>query len=116
MLDKGLALGIEGNEDLVLDAVDTVNEDLMGGWNDVAAYGLDINSTVRANSEYWDPDRQAAGNSSKIDLLISLLEYYLPDIADRDMVMDTGEVVGALRRKMDQALGQESVRAARRMA
>lgn len=116
MLDRGLALGIEGNEDLVLDAVDTVNEDLMGGWNDVAAYGLDINSTVRANSEYWDPDRQAAGSSSKIDRLISLLEYYLPDIADRDMVMDTGEVVGALRRKMDQALGQESVRAARRMA
>jgi len=126
MLSAGLGEGIDDGAHFAIDAVNDMSNGIM---DEIAKTELDIPNPAAIGavsagvmglntSAYNRPSHaETAGDiDGKISRLISILEEYLPGIADRDMVMDTGEVVGALRRKMDQALGQESVRAARRMA
>ena len=46
-----------------------------------------------------------AGLESKLDVLIGLLTNYLPVLTQRQLVLDTGELVGAMAGPMDKALG-----------
>lgn len=50
-------------------------------------------------------DGSNAGLESKLDVLIGLLTNYLPALTQRQLVLDTGELVGAMAGPMDKALG-----------
>lgn len=50
-------------------------------------------------------DGSNAGLEDKLNTLISLLSYYLPMLLERQMVLDTGELVGAISPEIDKRLG-----------
>ena len=49
-----------------------------------------------------------AETENKLNTIINVLLQYMPDLSNRQLVMDTGEVVGALTYRMDRALGDLS--------
>lgn len=71
MLDQGMANGIADNKRLVDDAMDSLNES--------AVAQLQTDMTVRPGS------LASSSNDSRIDNLYSLVERYLPQIAEKDM-------------------------------
>lgn len=58
-------------------------------------------------------DGSNAGLEQKLDVLISLLTNYLPEMVNKQVVLSTGELVGAMVKPMDAALGELAVRKAR---
>lgn len=50
-------------------------------------------------------DGSNAGLESKLDMLISLLTRYLPMLVNMQVILDTGELVGAISPEMDKRLG-----------
>jgi len=51
----------------------------------------------------------SAGNTAladKVDAIIVALNAYLPDIAEKPIVLDSGQLVGGIRTKMDNQLGE----------
>lgn len=58
-------------------------------------------------------DGSNAGLENKLDRLIGLLTNYLPELAQRQLCLDTGTLVGALVNPMDKALGNLANKKAR---
>lgn len=87
MLTEGMGLGITDGEGYVLDAIDTVNDDMMSSWNDVAAYGMDINGTVQANSAFWDPDQAGSSSTGGENIVINVYG------AEGQNVSDLAEII-----------------------
>ncbi len=57
-----------------------------------------------------------SGNSeleTKLDTLISLLNLYLPSLVNKELVLDTGAIIGTLAEPLDKALGDISMKRAR---
>lgn len=50
---------------------------------------------------------------TKLDTLISLLTLYLPLLANRELVLDTGAIIGTLAEPLDKALGDMAMKRAR---
>lgn len=50
---------------------------------------------------------------TKLDTLISLLTLYLPLLTNRELVLDTGAIIGTLAEPLDKALGDMAMRKAR---
>lgn len=82
MIDEGLAGGISKNQDLVDDAMSSLNETAM------SQFQTEMNVTPKY--------KPVAGQNtdSKVDSLLSMLEAYLPQIADGMSVSLEGDADG----------------------
>ena len=126
MLSAGLGEGIDDGAHFAIDAVNDMSNSIM---DEIAKTELNIPdpSVVGAvsagvtglnTSAYNRPSyAETAGDiDGKISRLISILEEYLPGIADMDVYLDSGELVGGTAQRMNEELGRISVKAARGMA
>lgn len=103
MLDKGLAIGIDKNTGIVTRAVDGLNDELMPSVQRdvVQAMSYDVTAT-RSSFERSQPI------TSSSDRLVDLIEN-----GKLVLMLDSGEIVGALSEKIDGVLGQLQLRRAR---
>lgn len=88
-IPAGIAVGIEGNTSVLDDSMKTMQSAL-----DPAQ--LDVSRTYATNYD-------ASSNDNGI---LALLEQYLPQLLNMQLVMDTGATVGALAPLMDRELGR----------
>lgn len=83
MYDAGIAEGITRNQSLIDNAISDLNKKSFSGIQTSASYNF---------------EKQSA-DESKIDLLISLLEIYLPQIAQREGV-DVNQLLNGINRQL----------------
>jgi len=101
MLVKGLAGSIEDNGDEAVKAAEAMSDDIndvMKGLADDMQSGLSTDFSVNGTSA-------VGGSAGGLAEVISLLEKYLPQMGNYQLVADTGAVVGWLAPAMDDALG-----------
>lgn len=109
MLDEGLAKGIEGNVKPVQDAIDDIAS--------VTSQGFETDVAISANraAANMSLDAAAAGSSDALEAIyakLAAISEYL-QTARLKMVMDTGQLVGAIAPAMDNELGVLSIRTGR---
>lgn len=99
LLDKPTAFGISPNGNIQVGG--EAGSEIVGGTSTIMNM---IGSAVSGNN---------AGLEEKLDRLISLLTNYLPAMSNQQVVLSTGELVGAMVNPMDKALGQLASRRGR---
>lgn len=111
----GMAEGIMQNEDAVLDAMDDLNDamnesaiDSMGNIFEPDMGGFSAEETLVTKM-----DDEPNGSVAQI---LSILNAYLPGIANQQIILDSGALVGNIGAQMDAELGRRTVYAGRRMA
>lgn len=103
---EGLTAGIENGIPALRKTLSGVAESVQGFGSEIAPFD-DVNANVKTwrNVEFRD-DRE-----SMVDEVVGLLRSYLPEMAkDKQLVMDTGVVAGALAPAIDKNLGIRSAR------
>ena len=101
MLVKGLAGSIEANSDEAVKAAEAMSEDINGVMKGLAndmQSGLSTDFTVNGTSS-------VNGGTGGLAAVVALLEKYLPQMGNYQLVADTGAVIGWLAPGMDNALG-----------
>ena len=101
MLVKGLAGSIEDNGDEAVKAAEAMSDDINGvmkGLADDMQSGLSTDFSVNGTAS-------VNGTSGGLAAVVALLEKYLPQMGNYQLVADTGAVVGWLAPVMDDALG-----------
>lgn len=83
MYDAGIAKGISQNRSLIDNAMNDINRNSLSGIQSSASFNFEEDS----------------GNDSKIDMLISLLQLYLPQIAQNEGV-DVNQLFNGINRKL----------------
>lgn len=103
MLDLGLAEGITGNMNAVDDAMEELSNSAKKGFDADLAIEAQTYSNLSVQSgiaiQSGDNTAEIMGN------ILSYMQATLPQLANKQVVMDTGAVVGALVVPMDSALG-----------
>lgn len=94
---KGLAGGIEKSRGLIQGAVDSVAGDMVVSPS-VTAGSMQASQTAIISSN--------ASMSSKLDTMNGLLSRYLPKMADSQIVLDSGALVGELSDGINRQLGK----------
>ena len=94
---KGLAGGIEKSRGLIQGAVDSVAGDMVISPS-VTAGSMQASQTAIISSN--------ASMSSKLDTMNGLLSRYLPKMADSQIVLDSGTLVGELSDGINRQLGK----------
>lgn len=98
-IPAGIAVGIDSNLGTLDDSMSNIQSALSPDQLDVASnYAVNYDSTSANNT----------------DALFDLLSQYLPQIANMQVVMDTGATVGVLANPMNSALGKIASRGANR--
>jgi hypothetical protein len=92
LLDNPTAFGFSPSGNIRVGG-ETASE-IVGGTNTIMGM---ISDAVSSNN---------GGMENKLDTLISLLTNYLPALSNQQVVLSTGELVGAMVSPMDRALGQ----------
>ena len=101
MLVKGLAGSIEDNGDEAVKAAEAMSNDINGvmrGLADDMQSGISTDFSVNGTGSF-------NGTSGGLAAVLALLEKYLPQMGNYQLVADTGAVVGWLAPAMDDALG-----------
>jgi len=101
MLVKGLAGSIEDNGDEAVKAAEAMSDDINGVMKGLAndmQTGLSTDFTVNGSAS-------VNGGAGGLAAVVALLEKYLPQMGNYQLVADTGAVVGWLAPVMDDALG-----------
>lgn len=98
MLDLGLANGISDYAKNVIDEATQMSNEVMGAFNSI---NTDIGSGLATVS-----NTAAGQRGNEIEQLYNLLAKYLPYIAERPIVLDSGAVVSGTVKKMNKALGE----------
>lgn len=122
--DEGTAEGVEENSDRMVDAAQSSAEEMVA-----AAQGAVMDNQVKVGGHILATSTNAAvvtaaassgkGTVSTGDVCsllqeaVHILGEYLPEIANMEIVLDSGKTVGALVQKMDKALGARQQRKAR---
>lgn len=83
MYDAGIAKGISQNRSLIDNAMNDINRNSLSGIQSSASFNFEEDS----------------GNDSKIDMLISLLQLYLPQIAQNEGV-DVNQLFSGINRQL----------------
>ena len=83
MYDAGIAKGISQNRSLIDNAMNDLNRNSLSGIQSSASFNFEEDS----------------GNDSKIDMLISLLQLYLPQIAQNEGV-DVNQLFNGINRQL----------------
>ena len=99
-IPAGIAVGIESNSDVL----DSAMDDMMSPVMTVANSG-EFESMASANGSEVD-----ATSGDTFSALYDILNTYLPQLANMQVVMDTGTTVGVLAPGMNTALGRISAR------
>lgn len=109
MLTEGLAGGIKDNADETIKAAEDMAEDVLD-----AVSGLDTTVDVGMNAAV-NPNSAAAYTTQVTSEagILNLLEKYLPELADRDVMLDGDTIVGKLASKYNKAFGRMDTLAAR---
>lgn len=97
MLDLGLANGISDYAKDVIDEATQMSNEVLGAFKSI---NTDIDSGLATVSNI-----EVGQRGNEIDQLYNLLAKYLPYIADRPIVLDSGALVGGTVKKMNKALG-----------
>lgn len=92
LLDNPTAFGFSPSGNIRVGG--EAGSEIVGGTNTIMGM---ISDAVSSNN---------GGMESKLDTLISLLTNYLPALSNQQVVLSTGELVGAMVSPMDRALGQ----------
>lgn len=92
LLDKPTAFGFSPNGNIRVGG--EAGDEIVGGANTIMGM---ISNAVSSNN---------GGMEEKLDKLISLLTNYLPAMQNQQVVLSTGELVGALTSPLDKSLGQ----------
>lgn len=92
LLDKPTAFGISPSGNIQVGG--EAGSEIVGGTSTIMGM---IGEAVRSNN---------GGIEGKLDRLIGLLTNYLPVLSNQQVVLSTGELVGAMVNPMDRALGQ----------
>lgn len=94
MIDLGVAGGVDNNSNVVEAAMQDLSNTA------VMAYNTDVEIPGTASVTSKNTDTK----------IIELLNEYLPQLTKRQLVMDTGEVVGALAQPINEELGKLALR------
>lgn len=100
MIDLGLAAGIENNTKEVSDSIRSLSDSTIG------AFDTDFYSTASVATPV---NAESVANTNRI---MSLLEAYLPGLANSKIVLDTGATIGELAPGMNDELGRLSMKGA----
>ena len=92
LLDKPTAFGISPSGNIQVGG--EAGSEIVGGTSTIMGM---ISDAVSSNN---------GGMEEKLDRVISLLTNYLPTLCNQQVVLSTGELVGAMVNPMDKALGQ----------
>jgi len=92
LLDEPTAFGISPNGNIRVGG--EAGSEIVGGTNTIMRM---ISDAVSSNN---------GGMEDKLDRLISLLTNYLPALCNQQVVLSTGELVGALTNPLDKSLGE----------
>ena len=92
LLDEPTAFGISSSGNIRVGG--EAGSEIVGGANTIMGM---ISNAVSSNN---------GGMEDKLDRLISLLTNYLPALSNQQVVLSTGELVGALTSPLDKSLGQ----------
>lgn len=92
LLDKPTAFGYSSSGNIRVGG--EAGDEIVGGANTIMGM---IGNAVSSNN---------VGIEEKLDRLISLLSNYLPAMQNQQVVLSTGELVGALTSPLDKSLGQ----------
>ena len=92
LLDNPTAFGFSPSGNIRVGG--EAGSEIVGGTNTIMGM---ISDAVSSNN---------GGMENKLDTLISLLTNYLPALSNQQVVLSTGELVGAMVSPMDRALGQ----------
>lgn len=107
---EGLAVGIEDNVKPVTKALDTVGEIATRSFESDLVYNATAAGSSSLNAALKSGVRTDGNTSqSRMDELLVLMHRYLPQLANMQLVMDTGVTVGALAGPMDKELGKIAV-------
>ena len=91
ILDRPTAFGLSPNGNIRVGG--EAGSELVGGTGTIMGM---ISNAVSSNN---------GGMENKLDILINLLSNYLPALSNQQVVLSTGELVGAMVNPMDKALG-----------
>ena len=103
----GLARGIEQSRGAVRAAIDSVADDLaLTPTVSVAAGSLDALKT--GSGRYTETATADRGSdlSTRLDAMYEVVTKYLPRLANRQIVLDSGTLVGELSDGMNRTLGR----------
>lgn len=92
LLDNPTAFGISPNGNIRIGG--EAGSEIVGGTGTIMGM---IGNAVSSNN---------SGMEDKLDILINLLTNYLPALSNQQIVLSTGELVGALTNPLDKSLGQ----------
>ncbi len=92
LLDEPTAFGISNSGNIRVGG--EAGSEIVGGTSTIMGM---ISNAVSSNN---------GGMEDKLDRLINLLNNYLPALSNQQVVLSTGELVGAMVNPMDRALGQ----------
>lgn len=115
-LNEGLAIGIKESLNPVKNAMEDVREATTGQFETDVAYNARMTSKSMMDSLATGISLNSASKAqsdNKLETITSLMEKYLPVIGDKQIVLDTGEFVGATVNKFDTALATAGRRTAR---
>lgn len=103
MLDRGLAEGIEDNVQPIRDAMDDITDETMGR----------LDSDIMVDGALGATGSAATG---QLGVLIATVADLSAKLDRMQIVLDSGELVGGIKNRMDAALGDNSVAAGRMVA
>ena len=104
MLPQGVAVGIEADTDEAVDAIDSMNKQILRASEPTMVNMLSGNQSMLGAQT---PQTDVVG--AKLDRLVGVFETTLDRLTNPDyqVVLDTGLVVGAMKADLDHALGRE---------
>lgn len=101
-LPMGIAVGMDKTADTVLDSANAIKSDVLDAFEEMNA---EVNSQL--NGDYAvDISSNGSGEGYSIRDVFDLLSEYLPQVANTQVVLDTGATVGQLAPAMDVELGR----------
>ena len=101
---EGVAKGIEMNEGIAIDSVEQFSDDLVAAMNPTASFSGMVSGSGIAS----------VGSAATSEAgILNLLSKYLPELANRDIMLDSGKIVGELAPKYNKQFGRMETLSAR---
>lgn len=94
-IPEGIAVGIEANADSVEGSIEDMN-----------LRAIEASKMSLGSYNMVGQDGNVVGSSGETNSILSLLSEYLPGLANQQIVLDSGALVGATAGKMDAELGR----------
>lgn len=114
MIPQGIAVGVKADTSKAVAAMDELSDQVMDASQPEMVNMMARNPMVSPSNQIQSVRDSLGGGgtlASKIDTMIGILAQYLPHLEDeKQLVLDTGIVAGAVAPGVNRALGQDSSR------